>query len=371
MSDLSLRNVRKVFSRTVAVRDLSLEIAAGELVVLVGPSGCGKSTTLRLIAGLEIPTAGEVLIDDKPVTRVPPKQRDVAMVFQSYALYPHMTARTNMAFPLRMHKTPKEEIDRRVTETSKLLGITPILDRKPSQLSGGEQQRVALARAIIRKPRIFLLDEPLSNLDAQRRASTRAELKALHKRLGITTIHVTHDQEEAMALADRIVVMHEGAIRQTGSPMEIYARPANRFVASFVGTPTMNLLDGRLESHEGRRSFVSASADGVQLALDHPRFDALGEVGGREVTLGIRAGDLSPTPSDAPHALALQIESIEPLGDRMDLRASRGNDSLIVRVPLGHSPNAGEQAKFRVDMDRVHLFEAGEFGKDLLNIAET
>ncbi len=371
MSDLTLSNVRKVFSHTVAVRDLCLEVAAGELVVLVGPSGCGKSTTLRLIAGLEIPTAGEVLIDAKPVTRLSPKQRDVAMVFQSYALYPHLTARANMAFPLKMRKTPKDEIDRRVRETSELLGITPILDRKPAQLSGGEQQRVALARAIIRKPRIFLLDEPLSNLDAQRRVATRADLKALHKRLGITTIHVTHDQEEAMVLADRLAVMHEGSIQQIGKPVDIYARPANRFVASFIGSPTMNLIDGRLGKKDNKLHFESTHAEGIRLCLDHPRFRPLQRLDGREVTLGIRAGDLRPTDADSTHSLTLDIESIEPLGDRMDLRGRRGNDSLVVRVPYDAKASAGERVRFEVDMERVHLFESGAFGKDLLDNPET
>ena len=366
MSDLALRNVCKVFSKTTAVRDLTLDIASGELVVLVGPSGCGKSTTLRLIAGLETPTAGEVLIDGKAVTRLSPKDRDVAMVFQSYALYPHLSARGNIEFPLRMHKTPKDEIAQRVQETADLLGITQFLNRKPAQLSGGEQQRVALGRAIIRKPRIFLLDEPLSNLDAQRRVSTRAELKALHKRLGITTIHVTHDQEEAMALADRLVVMHEGSIQQVGRPIDIYASPANRFVASFVGTPTMNLIDGRLVHKDGSMLFESAQPDGVRLALNGARFHEVELRDGQQATLGVRASDLRRPDTESSHVLDTQVESVEPLGDRMDLRLRHGNDSLVARVAYDASASAGQHMQFRVNTESVHLFESGTFGKDLL-----
>ena len=248
MAEVSLQGVSKIYPGGVhAVRDVSLEIADGEFVALVGPSGCGKTTTLRMIAGLEDIDGGRISIGGKVVNEVHPRDRDIAMVFQNYALYPHMTVGKNMAFALKMRKVPKAEIARRVGDAARILGIEELLDRKPRQLSGGQRQRVAVGRAIVREPKAFLFDEPLSNLDAKLRVATRAELKALHQRLKTTTVYVTHDQEEAMTLGDRIVVMSKGVILQVGPPLEVYRKPVNRFVASFIGSPPMNFIDGRLD----------------------------------------------------------------------------------------------------------------------------
>src|SRR3954462_13275115 len=249
MASVGIRDVKKAFGATQVIHGVNISIADGEFVVLVGPSGCGKSTLLRMIAGLENITGGEIRIGERVVNNVPPKERDIAMVFQNYALYPHMTVAANMGFSLRLRGAPKEEIDTRVNRAAEILGLTPLLERFPRQLSGGQRQRVAMGRAIVRDPPGFLFDEPLSNLDAKLRVQMRTEIKALHQRLGTTTVYVTHDQIEAMTMADKIVVMHDGIVEQMGAPLELYDRPANLFVAGFIGSPAMNVLEGRIEGN--------------------------------------------------------------------------------------------------------------------------
>ncbi len=288
MAEVLLDNVRKVYSNGhEAVKGVSLHIADGEFLVLVGPSGCGKSTTLRMVAGLEDATGGTIQIGGRVVNDVHPKDRDIAMVFQNYALYPHMTVAKNMGFALKLRGVPKTDVDRRVAEAARMLGIHDLLDRKPKQLSGGQRQRVAVGRAIVREPRAFLFDEPLSNLDAKLRVTTRAELKGLHQRLKTTTIYVTHDQEEAMTLGDRIVVMSQGVIQQVGAPMDVYRHPANRFVAGFIGTPPMNFLDGQivrgsLPGGRGTHHFAQTSGT-IRLGLTDAQANRLASHEGKPV----------------------------------------------------------------------------------------
>ena len=331
MASIELRGVSRVFpdGRT-GVRDLSLTIGDGELLVLVGPSGSGKSTALRLIAGLDSPTSGQILIDGRDVTGVQPQQRDLAMVFQSYALYPHMTVRDNLAFGLRMRRATPTVIDARVRQTAAALGIAPLLDRKPAQLSGGERQRVALGRAIVREPRAFLLDEPLSNLDPLLRASTRAELALLHRRLGATMVYVTHDQEEAMTLGTRIAVMRGGALEQVGPPMELFDRPATLPVATFIGSPAMNLWEG----------------------------GSIAGSGGAEVVLGIRPHDIDlvETGGDAVG----RVEIVQPLGAATLLHVrveGRPDDLLRVVVPPETAATIGTLVSLRLRRDRIHHFD--------------
>ncbi|HEY7237379.1 MAG TPA: ABC transporter ATP-binding protein, partial [Gemmatimonadaceae bacterium] len=289
----------------VASRDLSLEIADGELLVLVGPSGSGKSTVLRMIAGLEKPTGGTITIGDRDVTHLPPQERDIAMVFQSYALYPHMTVRENMAFGLRLRRQPNEVVARRIGEVAEALGLTPMLDRKPAQLSGGQRQRVALGRAIVREPKAFLFDEPLSNLDAQLRVETRAELARLHRRLGATMVYVTHDQVEAMTLGTRVAVLKDGMLQQVAPPMELYREPQNQFVASFIGSPSMNFVRGAIQRDGGRLRFV---APGFSLALPDGRTMREGPV-----VVGVRPHDIALDGLDSTGARGV-VSLVEPLG---------------------------------------------------------
>src|SRR5215218_2471219 len=267
MSTVVCRNLTKVYGQAYAVRELNLEIADGEFVVLVGPSGCGKTTTLRMIAGLERVTSGEIYLNDKLINQVPPRQRDIAVVFQSYALYPHKTVAGNLSYALKLRKTPKQEIDTRVRRTADILGIEHLLDRMPNQLSGGQRQRVALGRAIVREPKLFLMDEPLSNLDAKLRLQTRGEIVRLQRRLGVTTVYVTHDQVEAMTMGDRIVVMHDGLVQQMGTPAQLYNHPANLFVAGFLGSPSMNFFDAELTTQDGSPA-VQAAFGRVTLPAD-------------------------------------------------------------------------------------------------------
>src|SRR6059036_1800511 len=300
MAEVRLEHVTKRFSEDVAaLDDLTLEVADGEFLILVGPSGCGKTTALRLVAGLEKPSSGTITIGDRVVNDVTPRDRDIAMVFQNYALYPHMTVYRNLAFGLKERKTPKPEIERRVREASAILGLDDLLKRRPAQLYGGQRQRVAMGRALVREPKAFLLDEPLSNLDAKLRVAMRAELKRLHQRLEITTIHVTHDQVEAMTLGDRIAVMNEGALQQLGHPQEVYDRPANLFVAGFIGSPPMNLLRG-VVSH-GR-------IEAGDLAAERPSLPD------GEVVVGVRPEAFLIAP-DGAASTELTVEIVEPLGD--------------------------------------------------------
>src|SRR5205809_3249416 len=287
MAQVMLRDLNRKFDEVHAVKDVNLLIRDKEFIVLVGPSGCGKSTTLRMVAGLEDITSGEIYLGDQLVNNLPPKDRDMAMVFQNYALYPHMTVYDNMAFGLKMRKFPKADIEKRVSEAATLLGIPDLLKRKPRQLSGGQRQRVAVGRAIVRHPQVFLFDEPLSNLDAKLRVQMRVELKRLHERLETTAIYVTHDQVEAMTLGDRVVVMKDGWIQQVGEPMELYTRPANRFVAGFIGSPAMNFVDVTIQGD----SNLTAQGTGLRLGIPPSLAGRLGPYKGQRVTLGVRPED--------------------------------------------------------------------------------
>ncbi|MFT3685948.1 MAG: sn-glycerol-3-phosphate ABC transporter ATP-binding protein UgpC [Phycisphaerales bacterium] len=359
MARVTLKNVSKVYPNGFkAVDDFNLDIAEGEFVVFVGPSGCGKSTTLRLIAGLEEDFSGAIEIGGRVVNTVPPAQRDIAMVFQNYALYPHMTVYANMAMALKLKGMPKDQIGRKVNEVAKFLEVDHLLDRKPGQLSGGQRQRVAVGRAIVREPKAFLFDEPLSNLDARLRVTTRAELKSLHQRLKTTSIYVTHDQEEAMTLGDRIVVMAKGRIQQAATPLEVYRRPANRFVASFVGTPPMNFFEGAMTDNTTFRS-----RDG-SVTLTNLR----GGTSGAETVAGIRPHALSLQPiTGAAGAIAASIVATEFLGEQMDVQLTTqgGVQRLVARVAIDDRVRAGDTVTLHVRQQDVLLFEPGEFGKNL------
>ncbi|MFB6272030.1 MAG: ABC transporter ATP-binding protein [Salinibacter sp.] len=368
MAQVRLEALRKEFEDVVAVHDATFEIEDGEFVVLVGPSGCGKSTTLRMIAGLESATEGDLYIGGQRVNKVPPKDRDVAMVFQNYALYPHMTAYDNMAFGLKMRHFSSEEIDERVKRAAEILSIEDILDRKPEALSGGQSQRVAVGRAIVREPQVFLFDEPLSNLDAKLRVQMRTEISKLHSQLGATMIYVTHDQTEAMTMGDRIVVLRDGHIQQIDTPLNLYNQPTNRFVAGFIGSPSMNLLDGTLVRSDGRQ--FRAVDDTFRIPLDverAQRFD-LAEAPDRRVTLGIRPEDLyvaGSTYVDGPTAVVQHtIDVIEPMGNEIIVYAHiEGiDDAIVARVAPQELPDPGSPIELAFDLSQLHLFstETGE-----------
>ena len=368
MAEVALESVSKTFpGGVVAVEDFGLSVADGEFVVLVGPSGCGKTTTLRIIAGLEAPDRGTVRIGRRVVNRVHPKDRDIAMVFQDYALYPHMTVRKNLSFGLKLRKVPRAEIKRRVRETAELLGITDLLDRKPRALSGGQQQRVAVGRAIVRNPKCYLFDEPLSNLDAKLRMQMRAELKALHLRLKTTTIYVTHDQEEAMTLGNRLVVMSGGRTQQIGSPLDVYREPVNRFVAGFLGSPSMNFIEGRLELAGNRLIF--ADAGDIRLPLHDALARECRDRAGADVVLGVRPEQLrwdADPGRNAEPVITLDVRVTEPLGDRMDVYAATSAGApVIARIDAAAPCRPGQRAAFRVDPLAIHLFEPGPFGPRL------
>jgi multiple sugar transport system ATP-binding protein len=330
---------------------LDLTVPDGELVVLVGPSGCGKSTTLRVIAGLEEPTSGDVFIGDRKVTEVAPADRDIAMVFQSYALYPHMTVYDNLAFSLRMRKVAREQIDARVREAARALGIDGFLDRLPRQLSGGQRQRVAIGRAVVRDPKVFLFDEPLSNLDAQLRSEMRREIARIHQRARTTAVYVTHDQTEAMTLADRIVVMKDGVVQQQGTPLELYDSPANLFVAGFLGSPAMNFMRGQVANGDaGLRAEMNGWNVGLPLA-------ARGSLG-RDVVLGVRPQDLSLTPRDGRKPLAARVEVREQMGSEAYLHLATSAGALVLRTEAHGAAREGEQISVFVDTGKLHLFDA-------------
>jgi ABC-type sugar transport system ATPase subunit len=359
MPSVSFEHVTKRFGEQRVVEDFDLEVADGELVVLVGGSGSGKSTILRMLAGLETVTTGTIRIGEREVTALPPRQRDVAMVFQDYALYPHMSVRENLSLGLRLKKLPRQEIDRRVAWAGGILGLEPLLDRKPRQLSGGQRQRVAMGRAMVREPLVFLFDEPLSNLDAGLRAQMRIEIGSLQRRLSTTTVYVTHDQVEAMTLGDRIVVLAHGRIQQVGEPIEIYRAPVNRFVAGFIGTPPMNFVEGRLLEEEADAVFV---ANGARVVL--PR-EAIAAAGLSEpMTLGIRPEDLSvePPAERAPAArgsvLTGRVVLVERLGGTSHVHLDVGPQRLLAAVTSDSLPHVGEDIAVRVRPDRVHLFAA-------------
>ena len=350
MASVRLDNLCKNFGAVRAVDGVSLEIPDGELMVLVGPSGCGKSTLLRLGAGREEATSGGIFLDDREVSRVKPQDRDVAMVFQNYALFPHLNVEQNMAFSLKFRKVAKPEIRLRVAEAAEVLGLAGLLRRKPAELSGGQRQRVALGRAMVCKPKVFLLDEPLSNLDARMRAGMRAEIAELHRRLGTTMIFVTHDQTEAMTLGQRLCVLDLGQVMQTGSPMDLYRRPAHRFVGDFIGTPGMNFVRGRLEDRDGGLAFVG-SGDGLALGLGGD----LAKHAGGEVEMGIRPENISLA-AGAGDAMGT-VQGCETLGHESLLRVRCGDHELVVRVP---GAGAGGLAKvgLRFDLNAAAWFDA-------------
>ena len=357
MAKVILRDLNKKYDDTHAVKDVNLEIHDREFVVLVGPSGCGKTTTLRMVAGLEEITSGEISIDGRVVNDLPPMDRDIAMVFQNYALYPHMSVYDNMAFGLKMRKFEKSEIEKRVRRSAEILGIQPLLERRPRQLSGGQRQRVALGRAIVRDPRVFLFDEPLSNLDAKLRVQMRVELKRLHHRLETTAIYVTHDQVEAMTLGDRVVVMKDGLVQQVGEPLELYGKPANRFVASFIGSPAMNFADVTINSAGGG---LWAEAPGLRIGIPAHKREALRGLTGQRVTLGVRPEALRPAngadPSD--YAFDSTVEVVEPLGNEILLDVRAGSHLMVARVDPGVRVKVRDAVRLSVDPERLHFFDA-------------
>ena len=359
MAKVTLEQISKQFGNVVAVNNVSLEIPDRQFTVLVGPSGCGKTTCLRLVAGLEEATAGNIFIGERLVNDVAPKDRDIAMVFQNYALYPHMTVYDNMAFGLRLRKYPRPEIDRRVKEAAEMLGIQELLSRKPKQLSGGQRQRVALGRAIVREPQVFLMDEPLSNLDAKLRVQTRAEIKKLHARLQTTTIYVTHDQVEAMTMGDRIVVMKDGVVQQVDSPLNLYEKPANLFVAGFIGSPAMNFLEAKLAKQNGKMV-----VDGTVFKADVPQeyVPQLSAWDGRPIIFGIRPEDIAdralrPDTKDGA-VLRAAVDVHEPLGSDIILYLTAGEHSIVARVDAHSQARMGQNTEVVLNMKKMHVFNA-------------
>ncbi|HEY0946353.1 MAG TPA: sn-glycerol-3-phosphate ABC transporter ATP-binding protein UgpC [Opitutaceae bacterium] len=362
MSAVTLSKLFKTYPNAAqpVVHGIDLEIRAGEFMVLVGPSGCGKSTTLRMIAGLEEISGGSIAIDDRVVNDVLPKDRDIAMVFQNYALYPHMSVYENMAFGLKLRKLPKPEIDRRVRDAAEMLGLASYLERQPKALSGGQRQRVAVGRAIVRQPKVFLFDEPLSNLDAKMRVSTRTEISKLHDRLGITMIYVTHDQVEAMTMGDRICVMKDGRIQQVAEPLELYNRPANLFVAGFIGSPPMNFFPGRLRTEAGRTEFVQTSANGRAAVIELPPTFArhAASAANRDVVFGIRPEDVQIVTDSAHQHIEAQVDVAEPMGSETYLYLSSGATNFIARVTPEHQAKPGQGVRLAFNLERAHLFDA-------------
>src|SRR5687768_16111268 len=374
MARVRLEGIRKIYPEPpghVAVHGVDLDVTDGELVVLVGPSGCGKSTTLRMIAGLESISAGRLFIDDRQVNDVPPKDRDIAMVFQSYALYPHMTVRDNLAFALKLRGTEKSEIARRVQLAATTLGIESFLDRTPRQLSGGQRQRVALGRAIVRQPKVFLFDEPLSNLDAQLRVQMRREIARLHQELAATMIYVTHDQVEAMTLGDRIVVMNEGHVQQIDTPMRLYDHPANRFVAGFIGSPAMNFIEGTITA--GDQPVFNARGDAFSLNIPQSLAERVVDLVGKTVVMGIRPEDVSVAPPSGPALFAGEstivhppvlapatLDIVEALGNEVFVYARVGEFSITARISPQPLPKAGEPVTLAFDLAKAHFFDQGD-----------
>jgi multiple sugar transport system ATP-binding protein len=359
MAHVSLRNVVKRFGEVPAVQGIDLEIADKEFVVLVGPSGCGKSTTLRMIAGLEDISDGEIKVDGELVNDVPPKDRDMAMVFQNYALYPHMTVYENMSFGLRLKRYPKEEIARRVQEAARILDLQPLLDRKPRQLSGGQRQRVAMGRAIVRNPKVFLFDEPLSNLDAKLRVQMRTEIKRVHQKVKTTTVYVTHDQIEAMTLADRVVVMHHGAIEQVGTPHELYHRPRTRFVAGFIGSPAMNFIPCRLEGNGA--GLTARLSDKLSFPVPADRSERYKGAVGRELTFGLRPEHITEPRGEArdPRCeFSVALDVIEPMGMETMVFFTVGGTEVCARVePTSVPGGPGQSMRLYANVGHMHLID--------------
>jgi multiple sugar transport system ATP-binding protein len=358
MANVTIRDLNKKYDNGFhAVKDVSLEIRDREFLVLVGPSGCGKTTTLRMVAGLEEITSGEIRIGERVVNELPPMDRDIAMVFQNYALYPHKTVFDNMAFGLQMRGYAKDEIARRVREAAEILGIEALLERKPRQLSGGQRQRVAVGRAIVRHPQVFLFDEPLSNLDAKLRVQMRVELKRLHERLETTAIYVTHDQVEAMTLGDRVVVMKDGRVQQVGDPLELYGRPANRFVAGFIGSPAMNFVEVRIAA---AGDALWAEAEGLRLKVPDELAARVRSRAGARATLGVRpeALHLADGSDPAEYCFGSAVDVVEPLGNEILLNFRAGGVPMVARVDPAVRVKVHESVRFALDPRRVHFFDA-------------
>jgi multiple sugar transport system ATP-binding protein len=356
MANVELKSITKVYEGNVlAVKNVNFVVQDKEFVVLVGPSGCGKTTTLRMVAGLEDITSGELYIDGKLVNDVPPKDRDIAMVFQNYALYPHMTVYDNMAFGLKIRKFPKAEIKTRVDEAARILDIEELLDRKPKALSGGQRQRVAVGRAIVRQPKVFLFDEPLSNLDAKLRVQMRAEISGLHNRLQATMIYVTHDQVEAMTMGDKIVVMRDGIIHQIGDPLTLYNHPVNRFVAGFIGSPPMNFMAVKVSEEGGR---ITIDEGNFKIVVEGKRAEQIRSYVGKEVIFGIRPEDLTYK-MDAAQDLAIPstVQIVEPLGAEINLFIDTGSHVLVARTPPTIHFKVGDAARFVPEWERVAFFD--------------
>ncbi|MTI68191.1 MAG: sn-glycerol-3-phosphate ABC transporter ATP-binding protein UgpC [Firmicutes bacterium] len=362
MADLTFKGVEKIYPGNVkAVDDFNLKIRDKEFVVLVGPSGCGKSTTLRMVAGLEEISDGELYIGDKLVNDIPPKNRDIAMVFQNYALYPHMSVYDNMAFGLKLRKQPKKEIDKKVKEAAKILGISDLLNRKPKALSGGQRQRVALGRAIVREPKVFLMDEPLSNLDAKLRVQTRTEISKLHKKLQTTFIYVTHDQTEAMTMGDRIVIMKDGIIQQAATPQQVYESPANVFVGGFIGSPQMNFMNMSLEGDSSKECFLVSK--NIKIKVPEGKAKILKEKGylGKDIIMGIRPEDMHDETvfieSSKDSVVKAEVEVTEMMGSETYLYVDIEGNKMIARVDGRSKAKHGDIIKLAIDKNRMHLFD--------------
>jgi ABC-type sugar transport system ATPase subunit len=348
---LRYAGVGKSFGKTRVLEDLNLEVAEGELFVLLGPSGCGKTTVLRMTAGLQSVSSGEIYLRDTPISRIPPERRDIAMVFQDYALYPHMTVYDNMAFGLRRHGVPRPRIDERIQKTATMLSIEHLLRRKPHQLSGGQQQRVALGRAIVRDPSLYLMDEPLSNLDAQVRTVVRTEIKELQRQLGVTTLYVTHDQTEAMTLADRLAVLNEGRVQQVGAPMDVYRRPDNMFVAKFLSNPRLNVVPGVVEQADG------GFAVRTQFATFRSTAPAGGLASGSRVDVGLRPEEIKVEFASDGERSALPVRILEPLGSEVLIFSGSGDDELAIRLPADAVPEHPRAFRMQGTGSRVHVFD--------------
>ncbi len=358
MATLKFNNICKVYGKdTVAVKDFNLEVKDHEFIVFVGPSGCGKSTTLRMLAGLEEISSGELYIDDVLINDVQPKKRDIAMVFQSYALYPHMTVYENMAFALKIRKIPKAEIDERVKEVASILGLTEYLNRKPKALSGGQCQRVALGRAIVRRPKVFLMDEPLSNLDAKLRVTMREEIIRIHEKVGATTIYVTHDQTEAMTMASRIVIMKTGIVQQIGTPKEVYSYPANTFVAQFIGSPSMNLFNGSYDN--GKFTFDGTNSITIDIPKEHQ--EKLKDYSGKQLIVGIRPEDISLNPAMlkkySHDTISIDSQVVELLGHDLVIYSDVDGQKIIVKTLADYDIKAHQDVKVAICMNKIHYFD--------------
>ncbi len=354
MAKIQLENITKKFGELTAVNDVSLEVSDGEFVALLGPSGCGKTTTLRLIAGLEVPNEGRILIGDKEVTKLPPRERDIAMVFQDYALYPHMTLLDNIGYPLKVRGVAKPDMTARVTEVATELQIGDLLERRPGQVSGGQQQRASVARALVHQAQVFLFDEPLSNLDAKLRLEARAFLKHLQQEVGVTAVYVTHDQAEAMALADRIAVMNYGRVMQLGHPLDVYRRPANTFVAAFIGSPPMNLLPCEVDINAGKILFEGDRV--LDIASYRERWGGVLK-NGRDITLGVRPENIAISSTEVPGSIPSRVYVIQPLGGEWLVVTQVGGELVSVRLFQDEAPELSENVWLKFDLDRTFLYD--------------